>query len=318
MWKLGVWQGEGAGGGGDPGYRIKNKNPTQSCGEKWKSGTPRAECQELPTQPGLPEGSTSAGQGRKKTPEQKNRPRTCTVKTLLERFSLGCSRSVARFLENEKKVQKRINWAQQQPKNTPAVEDAAPELSSSWSIGSSSSFFKVCMRFTDDLDLPILDQAHGVHRVPHWTVAQYLIHCVVLIGRGLRQLRLVPLCVWCWSWSHRALEDINWRFQTGRRGRQIDHVPRRCSPSRTPHGWPCTAFHVFPSRFASFDHVVPSLHYNVKLLSRELHRRGFSCCSPWRRWCPWGIGQNSHWGSVTGFPFSAILMVKFLSPNLRW
>ena len=102
-------RGEEAGGGGDPGYRIKNKNPTQSCGEKWKSGTPRAECQELPTQPGLPEGSTSAGQGRKKTPEQKNRPRTCTVKTLLERFSLGCSRSVARLLENEKKAQQRIN-----------------------------------------------------------------------------------------------------------------------------------------------------------------------------------------------------------------
>ena len=27
-------RGEEAGGGGDPGYRIKNKNPTQSCGEQ--------------------------------------------------------------------------------------------------------------------------------------------------------------------------------------------------------------------------------------------------------------------------------------------
>ena len=25
---------EAGGGGADPGYRIKNKNPTQSCGEK--------------------------------------------------------------------------------------------------------------------------------------------------------------------------------------------------------------------------------------------------------------------------------------------
>jgi len=29
-----VEAGGGAGDGGDPGYRIKNKNPTQSCGEK--------------------------------------------------------------------------------------------------------------------------------------------------------------------------------------------------------------------------------------------------------------------------------------------
>ena len=33
-----MWKREAGGGGGadgaDPGYRIKNKNPTQSCGEK--------------------------------------------------------------------------------------------------------------------------------------------------------------------------------------------------------------------------------------------------------------------------------------------
>ena len=38
----GVWQAEGgrrreAGGGSGPGYRIKNKNPTQSCGEQSNS-----------------------------------------------------------------------------------------------------------------------------------------------------------------------------------------------------------------------------------------------------------------------------------------
>ena len=32
MWHVWRWR-QAAGGGGDPGYRIKNKNPTQSCGE---------------------------------------------------------------------------------------------------------------------------------------------------------------------------------------------------------------------------------------------------------------------------------------------
>ena len=36
---MSVWRREAGGGGGgsDPGYRIKNKNPTQSCGEKANS-----------------------------------------------------------------------------------------------------------------------------------------------------------------------------------------------------------------------------------------------------------------------------------------